>query len=82
MPTPIRDSKAPRRRVNLTIDGELLQQARKLDLNLSQTLTERLGELVREERARRWQEENREAIEEFNRFVEQHGVVADRLRQF
>ncbi len=32
------------------------------------------------ERARRWAEENAEAIRAYNAFVEEHGVVADDLR--
>ena len=34
-----------------------------MKINLSKTLEESLERLLREERARRWQEENREAIE-------------------
>ena len=33
-------------------------------------------------RARRWAEENAEAIRAYNAFVEQHGVVGDGLRSW
>jgi antitoxin CcdA len=75
MAAPVRS--APKKPVNLSVNSELLQQARELKINLSKALEERLAEVVREERARRWQEENREAIEAHNRFVEKHGLFND-----
>jgi antitoxin CcdA len=77
MSAPVRDPSAPKKPVNLTINSDLLRQARELKLNLSRTLEERLVEILKEERARRWQEENREAIEAHNRFVEKHGLFND-----
>ena len=73
----VRDRSAPKRPVNLSIDSDLLQQARELKVNLSKALEERLAAIVREERARRWQEENREAIEAYSRFVDKHGLFDD-----
>ena len=77
MAAPVRDRSAPKKPVNLSIDSELLQQARELKVNLSKALEERLAQILREERARRWQEDNREAIEAHNRFVEKHGLFDD-----
>jgi antitoxin CcdA len=77
MAVPLRDRSAPKKPVNLSIDRDLLQQARALKVNLSKALEERLAEIVRAERARRWQEDNREAIEAHNRFVEKHGLFND-----
>jgi antitoxin CcdA len=82
MPAPVCDPKAPRKAVNVSINSDLLRQARELKINLSKTLETQLEQVLREERARRWQEENREAIEAHNRFVEEHGVFSDRLRHF
>jgi antitoxin CcdA len=77
MPAPICDPKAPKKAVNLTINSDLLRQAREMKINLSQSLEAKLEQLLREERARRWQEENREAIEAHNRYVEKYGVFND-----
>jgi len=82
MPEPVCDPKAPKKAVNVSINSDLLRQARDMKINLSRTLEEKLEQLLREERARRWKEENREAMEAFNRWVEEHGVFSDRLRQF
>ncbi len=67
---PVCDPQAPRKTVNLSINSDLLRQARELGINLSKTLESQLEQILRQERARRWQEENREAIEAHNRFVE------------
>jgi antitoxin CcdA len=82
MPTPVCDPKAPKKAVNVSINSDLLRQAREMKVNLSRTLEDNLERIVREERARRWKEENREAMEAFNRWLEEHGVFSDRLRQF
>jgi antitoxin CcdA len=82
MAEPVCDPKAPKKAVNVSINSDLLHQARDMKINLSRTLEEKLEQLLREERARRWKEENREAMEAFNRWVEEHGIFSDRLRQF
>lgn len=67
---------------NLSIDSELLRAAKKLDINLSQTLEERLTELVNVAQRRQWLEENRPAIDAYNRSIEQRGVFSRGLRRF
>ncbi|MFO1433855.1 MAG: type II toxin-antitoxin system CcdA family antitoxin [Candidatus Competibacteraceae bacterium] len=65
---------AAKRPTNLSIDSDLLRQARELDINLSHTLEQALAEVVSRKRADRWLQENREAIAQYNADVEQHGV--------
>ncbi len=76
------DLKAPKKSTNLSINSDLLRQARELRINLSQTLEQRLAELVREEKHRQWKAENLEAIEAYNSRVGDHGVFSDGLRRF
>jgi antitoxin CcdA len=73
---------APKKSTNLSINADLLSQAKQRHINLSQTLELRLAELLREEKCRNWQEENREAIEAYNRRIEADGVFSDGLRRF
>jgi antitoxin CcdA len=80
MAEPVCDPKAPKKAVNVSINSDLLRQAREMKINLSQALEAQLERLLREERARRWREENREAIEEYRRYVDEHGVFND-IRQ-
>jgi antitoxin CcdA len=76
------DPKAAKKPANLSVNSDLLKQARELQLNLSATLEEALAEKVRERRRDRWLMENREAIAAYNEHVERHGVFSERLRSF
>lgn len=76
------DPNAPKKSTNLSINSDLLRQAKERRINISQALELRLAELLREEQGRRWKEENREAIEDYNRRIEAHGSFSDGLRRF
>jgi antitoxin CcdA len=76
------DASAPKRPTNVSVNADLLRQARDLNINLSQALEERLIERILTERQRRWRDENKVAIEAYNRRVELEGVFGDDLRQF
>jgi len=73
----LNDRVPKKRAVNLFVDTELLDEARRLRINLSETLERRLRMLVRAERERRWLDENRAAIEAYNRRVAEHGLLSD-----
>ena len=81
MAEPMRSTRQPKKRaVNLFVDVELLDEARRMNINISETLEQRLRGLVRAEQERRWLQENREAIASINAFIDRHGLLADRLR--
>ena len=58
------------------------QKPERSKLNLSRIVEDRLREVVREERARRWLEENREGFEAFARFVEKNGIFNEDDREW
>jgi antitoxin CcdA len=75
------NERVPKKRaVNLFVDSVLLDEARRLRINLSETLEQRLRMLVRAEQEKRWLEENRAAIDSINAFIDRHGLLANRLR--
>ena len=76
------DASAPKRPTNVTVNSDLLRQAKALGINLSRTLEERLAEIVRRELSRRWLAENSEAIEDYNDRIRRSGVFSDGLRRF
>lgn len=76
------DNKHRKKAVNLSVSGDLLRQARALDINLSQLLEERLIETVREAKEKAWREENRQAIEEYNALIAERGSFGDHHRRF
>lgn len=76
------DQTAPKKSANLSINADLLRQAKQLNINLSQTLEQHLAEIVRQARSKQWLAENKDALEEYNRRVEARGTFSDGLRRF
>ena len=74
------DTQALKKPTNVSINSELLADARELGLNLSAELEERLTETVRQRRAEQWKRDNRAAIEAYNKFVEENGVFGAEFR--
>jgi antitoxin CcdA len=66
-----------KRAVNLFVDTELLEEARRLRINLSETLESRLRTIVRAEQEKHWLENNQAAIKAYNLRVSQHGLLSD-----
>jgi|APFre7841882724_1041349.scaffolds.fasta_scaffold100685_1 antitoxin CcdA len=67
---------APRRAVNLRIDGELLRQARVLKLNLSQVLDQALRKQVKDARREAWFTASAPAIDAYNRRARQYVALS------
>ena len=71
-----------RRPTNVTLDARAVADARELGINVSQACERGLLDEVRKTREARWREDNREAIDSHNAFVETHGIPLARFRQF
>jgi antitoxin CcdA len=82
MQIPLYDPEAKKKAANLSVNGDLLRQAREHHINLSRALEQKLAEMLLEKRRREWKEENRGAIDAYNRRVEEHGVFSDGVRTF
>lgn len=76
------DQSAPKKSANLSINADLLQQAKQLNINLSQTLEQHLAEIVRQAQRSQWLAENKNALDEYNRRIESRGTFSDGLRRF
>ena len=77
-----RPKPGPKRAANVSIDAEILAEAKAMKINLSQTLEEELRKRVQDERVRRFQEEHREAFESYNRFIEKNGIWSKKYRKW
>jgi antitoxin CcdA len=73
---------APKRATNLSVNSDLLSKAKDLDINLSATLEQALGEALRTKQREQWLAENCKAINAYNAHVEAHSVFSDELRSF
>jgi antitoxin CcdA len=76
-------------RVTVELDSESIAAAQEAGIDLSQLLTEALHRRLpmlhaaqREADARKWYEENKEAIDAHNQFIAKHGLFSDRMRKF
>jgi len=78
----IYDNTAPKRASNLSVNSNLLEEARRYKLNLSKLLEQALVEALTEKKRTEWLEQNREALEAYNERVEERGVFSDGLRTF
>jgi antitoxin CcdA len=76
-PTPGR-----KRAVNVTVDEEILAEAKAQGINLSKVLEDELRDRVKAAKIARWQEENREALESFNRLIERAGIFGEEFRSW
>ncbi|ALX96865.1 type II toxin-antitoxin system CcdA family antitoxin [Serratia fonticola] len=68
--------------VTMTVERGLLNRARDAGINLSATLTAALDAELRHHETKKWQEENRGALEALNRFHDEHGCFSDEYRTF
>lgn len=73
---------APKRATNLSVNSDLLRQARELDINLSAAFEETLSSLVIAKKQQVWLAQNKHAIEVYNQLVEANGAFGDSLRAF
>jgi antitoxin CcdA len=73
---------APKRPVNLSLNGDLLRLGKELGLNLSSVAEEALACAVSARLAERWLQENGKAIESYNTRIEAQGVFSDGIRAF
>ena len=73
---------APKRATNLTLNAKVLDLARELGLNLSQTVDGLLAEEVRRRYWERWNEENKAAISAYNERVTRDGLPLAKYRSF
>ncbi|MDZ4811535.1 MAG: type II toxin-antitoxin system CcdA family antitoxin [Pseudomonadota bacterium] len=72
----------PKRATNLSINADLLREAKELDINLSAEFEKHLSAVVGQHRAKQWRRDNREAIEAYTRFVEKHGIWNEGTREW
>jgi antitoxin CcdA len=71
-----------RKATNVTLPESLVKEARELGVSLSQACERGVAASVAEARAQRWLRDNRDAIDSWNQYVEQHGLPLAEFRQF
>lgn len=72
----------PRKSTNVLLDAEMVSEAKAIGINLSRACEAGLAAAVRDERKRRWIEENRDAMEAWGVWHDQNGLPLAKYRQF
>lgn len=71
-----------RRATNVSINAQLLAEARKLEVNISRAAEQGLRQSIAERRAELWLAANQDALDSSNAYVEQHGLPLAQYRGF
>jgi antitoxin CcdA len=73
---------APKRATNLSLNAKVLDAARELGMNVSQTVDTLLAAEVRRRYWERWNDENKEAIAAYNARTAREGLPLAKYRTF
>lgn len=76
------NTKAVKKATNLTLNSDLLAEAKRLKINLSATMEKALSQEVSKLKRQEWLEQNSEAINTCNELTEKHGLFSDSYRVF
>jgi len=71
---------APRKATNLSLNVKMLQAAREMGMNLSQTVDALLAEEVKKRYWAKWNEDNKEAVTAYNERVATYGLPLAKYR--
>ncbi len=71
-----------KRAVNLSIDGQTLDLAKKIGMNLSKTVDAFLKDEVKRVYWEQWNERNKDGIAEYNAYIAEHGLPLAKYRTF
>lgn len=72
---------ASKRAVNLSLNSKVLEMAKEMGMNISQTVDELLTEAVLKRHGSQWQVDNKEAIDHYNARIEREGTFAQRIQR-
>ncbi|MFT3780201.1 MAG: type II toxin-antitoxin system CcdA family antitoxin [Ottowia sp.] len=73
---------APKKATNLSLNSKVLEMAREMGMNISQTVDELLAAEVKRRYWERWNEENKEAVAAYNARIAKEGLPLAKYRSF
>jgi antitoxin CcdA len=75
-------AQAPKKATNLSLNSELLAEAKRLNINLSATMEKALEKEVAARLKAEWLAQNADSIRAYNELTEKHGLFSDPYRVF
>jgi antitoxin CcdA len=73
---------APKKATNLSLNSKVLQAAREMGMNLSQTVDGLLAEEVKRRYWEKWREDNKQAMLAYNERIAREGLPLAKYRTF
>lgn len=74
--------KAPKKATNLSLNSKVLEMAREMGMNVSQTVDTLLAEEVKRRYWAKWNEDNKVAIDYYNERIKNEGLPLAKYRTF
>ena len=72
--------KAPKKATNLSLNAKVLEMAREMGMNISQTVDTLLADEVKRRYWEKWRDDNRDGFEAYNERIRQHGLPLAKYR--
>ena len=73
---------APKQPTNLSLNAKVVKMAREMGMNVSQTVDALLAAEVKRRYWERWNEDNKDAIAEYNARIAREGLPLAKYRSF
>ena len=73
---------ASKKATNLSLNSKVLEAAREMGMNLSQTVDALLADEVKRRYWEKWREDNKQAFAEYNKRIAKHGLPLAKYRTF
>ena len=73
---------APKKPTNLSLNSDLVNKAKEENINISSIVETALADELKKHRENTWKVENKSSIQNYNQFVESHGLFSDDVRDF
>jgi len=73
---------APKKATNLSLNSKVLEVAREMGMNISQTVDALLADEVKRRYWEQWNERNKKAIAAYNTRIATHGLPLAKYRSF
>ena len=73
---------ASKKSTNLSLNSDLVQKAKKENINISFVAEAAIAEELKKRREVEWKEENKEAIQNYNNLIDTVGLFSDGIRSF
>jgi antitoxin CcdA len=78
----LRFEHAPKKATNLSLNSKVLEAAREMGMNLSQTVDALLADEVKRRYWEQWNERNKDAVDEYNDRISKYGLPLEKYRTF